>query len=292
MSRRRLRPEECWPAGERDVRARRLSLASRLAVRVVESGNEGARPVLLVHGWGGTSYTWRKQLSALAAAGFRPIAVDLKGHGLSDKPHDPVEYRLGALVTHLREVMDALGITQVPIVGQSLGGRISLELAFTEPERVERLALVSSVGFGRVSFAGLLPRLVPASVVPHLPRFAPRPVVAAVMRRAYGSLAQRDERDVDEYWSQGADPGFVKALHSLLVGVDMSPLGADRLQALPMPWMAIEGTRDRIVRKARLDPAVDALLESRLEIVQGAGHLVNEECPEPVNDALLRFLTA
>ncbi|MDQ6886915.1 MAG: alpha/beta hydrolase [Gemmatimonadota bacterium] len=290
MSRRRLRPEECWPAGVSDVGARRLALRSGLAVRVVESGRKDARPVLLVHGWGGTSYTWRKQLPALAAAGFHPIAVDLKGHGLSDKPHDPAEYRLEALVAHLRDVMDALGLARAPIVAQSLGGRISLELAFTDPERVERLALVSSVGFGRVSFAGLLPRLVPTAAVPHLPRFAPRPVVAAIMRRAYGSLAPRDERDVDEYWSQGADPGFVRALHSLLLGVDMTPLAPDRLQTLPMPWMAIEGTRDRIVRRARLHPAVDALRRSRLEIVDGAGHLVNEESPEPVNAALLRFL--
>src|SRR5437016_13887243 len=82
----RLDVSEVYPAGQPDIRQRFVMLPSGVRIRVVEAGPEQGRPVLLVHGWGGSIYTFRKTISALAASGWRAIAVDLKGHGFSDKP--------------------------------------------------------------------------------------------------------------------------------------------------------------------------------------------------------------
>ena len=100
-----LGPGEMFPAGEPAYRVSFPRLKSGLKIRVVERGDAAAPPVVLVHGWGCTAYVFRLNMPPLAAAGFRVIAIDLKGHGLSDKPHDRGGYTIDALVEHLREVL-------------------------------------------------------------------------------------------------------------------------------------------------------------------------------------------
>jgi haloalkane dehalogenase len=77
-----------YPAGVAGVTVRRHRLANRLTVRVLESGPADGEAVLLVHGWGGCVYSFAELIPALNHAGFRTVALDLPGHGLSDKPVD------------------------------------------------------------------------------------------------------------------------------------------------------------------------------------------------------------
>src|SRR6266704_6680 len=90
--RRNLRPGEMFPAGDPAYRVSFPRLRSGIKVRVVERGDPSSPPIVLVHGWGCSAYVFRRNMPALAAAGFRAIAVDLKGHGLSDKPLALEEY--------------------------------------------------------------------------------------------------------------------------------------------------------------------------------------------------------
>src|SRR5512132_845901 len=90
----RLSPAEMFPARRPDLRTRYLDLASGVRVRAVECGKESDPTIVLVPGWGCSVYIFRENFEALAGAGFRPIAVDLKGHGLSDKPENRAEYSL------------------------------------------------------------------------------------------------------------------------------------------------------------------------------------------------------
>src|SRR5450759_3435188 len=78
-----LNPGEMFPAGEPDYRVSFPRLRSGIKIRAVERGDPASPPVVLVHGWGCSSYTFHRNMPALAGAGFRAIAVDLKGHGLS-----------------------------------------------------------------------------------------------------------------------------------------------------------------------------------------------------------------
>ena len=103
-----LSPGEMFPAGDPAYRVSFPRLRSGLKVRVLERGNPQSPPVVLVHGWGCSAYVFRLNMPALADAGFRVIAVDLKGHGLSDKPVAPDEYTIDSLVEHLRDILDAL----------------------------------------------------------------------------------------------------------------------------------------------------------------------------------------
>src|SRR5687767_13595391 len=106
----RLSPGEMYPAGEADVSARFVRLASGITVRVVESGANDAPPVVLVPGWACTARIYHQTRPALASAGFRAIAVELKGHGLSDKPTRSGEYSLPSMTDHLLSILDALAL--------------------------------------------------------------------------------------------------------------------------------------------------------------------------------------
>src|SRR5687767_5282177 len=83
---------------------------------------QGTGPlVLLCHGFPETSYSWRHQLTALAAAGYRAVAPDLRGYGGSACPDDPDQYTVWHLVGDLVGILDALGETQAVVVGNDWG---------------------------------------------------------------------------------------------------------------------------------------------------------------------------
>src|SRR4030081_2037048 len=139
-SRRRdnLSPGEMFPAGDPAYRVSFPRLRSGLKVRVVERGDPKSPPVVLVHGWGCSVYVFRRNMPAIAAAGFRAIAVDLKGRGWSDKPIAGDEYTIDSLVEHLRDILDALELERPALVGHSLGGSLIYHFACRYPRSEER----------------------------------------------------------------------------------------------------------------------------------------------------------
>lgn len=101
--------------------------------------------VLLVHGFPGTSYSWRHQFVALADAGFRAVAVDTRGYGSSDRP-EAAFYPSFVIEADLIGVLDALGISQAHVVGQDFGSMYAWNLAQRHPDRV--LSALGTVPFG------------------------------------------------------------------------------------------------------------------------------------------------
>ena len=156
-----LSPGEMFPAGDPAYRVSFPLLRSGIKVRVVERGEPTSPPVLLVHGWGCSAFVFRRNMSALADAGFRAIAVDLKGHGLSDKPAASHEYTIESLVEHLLEILDAIGLERPALAGHSLGGTLIYHFATKYPHRARCLGLVSPVGLSGVSLMWLLQQIEP-----------------------------------------------------------------------------------------------------------------------------------
>lgn len=291
MVERRIPAEEWWPAGEQGVAARQVALTTGIEVRVIEAGPEHGEPVVLVHGWGIHSYLWRRTIPGLVAAGRRVHAIDLPGHGLSGRPTAPGSYAVAAVTSHLSAALDALGIERTPVIAQSMGGRVALELARTQPERVSGLVLFASVGFGEV------PSMV--ALVPHLP--APRgPLTTLLVRRwmvalskafAYGRRARVQPPDVDAYWAATQFPDFVPAMRQALIDFDWRPLTHDELSSIATPTLVIFGTRDRTVRPVNAALRVSALQNGRLYWVRDAGHVANEEAPDEVNPIVVEFVS-
>ena len=100
-------------------------------------------PVLLVHGFPDDHAVWRKQIPALAAAGYKVIAPDMRGCGESEAPVDVSSYRIDVLIDDLVGLLDTLGIERVRLVAHDWGAVIGWAFAIRHPERVERYAALS-----------------------------------------------------------------------------------------------------------------------------------------------------
>lgn len=285
-----------FPAGLAGIRSRTVTLRDGTQLRLAESGDPAAPPMLLLHGWGASIYMWRAWFAPLAAAGFRAVAVDLPGHGLSEKRLRDATYRLSSLVGVVRELIGLERLDGAGLVAQSMGGTIALELVLEGEPRVQRLVLVNPACFGRIRLQALGRAVSPAVVDRVLPRLVTRGIVSRAHRMVYGDPSWITERDKDEYWAPSQFPSYAHAMRRLLhqfswVRPPIDRMAA-RLRGLPGEALVILGTRDRLVRDA--GPYVAALQAAgaplRVAEVVGGGHAVNEERPAEVIALVLEDL--
>jgi pimeloyl-ACP methyl ester carboxylesterase len=281
------------------VHARHVTLPDGTAVRLAESGSREKPPVLLVHGWGASLYMWRDWFAPLAERGFRVVALDLPGHGLSDKPSAKGRYRLASLTAAVRETIAAIGLVRPHVVAQSMGGTIALDLAVSGDPALGRLVLVNPACFGHVHLLPLAQRASPEVVEPMLARLVPRWVVDRAHRRVYGDPSLITAEDVDQYWAPSQFPGYAPAMRRLLheftwTRPSLSTM-VERLRTLTPPTsppLVVLGTRDRLVRDARPYAAALRKAGAPLEIYSsvGGGHALNEERPREVLALVTAFL--
>lgn len=251
--------------------------------------------VLLIHGMAGSSATWRDVMPELART-HTVIAPDLLGHGNSAKPLG--DYSLGGHATGIRDLLISLGIDQVTVVGQSLGGGVAMQFAYQHPGFTNRMVLIGSGGLGRevnpllrlFTLPGveyLMPLIFPAFLREkgnEVGRWVKKrgwsnPHVAE-MWRAYASLSEPENR-----------PAFVKTLRAVIDPGGQSVSAMDRLYLTEaLPTLILWGDKDPIIPVQHAHDAHAAMPGSQLEIFAGVGHFPHVECPARVVDSLLRFL--
>ncbi len=287
----RLSPGEMFPAGDPAYRVSYPRLRSGIRVRVVERGNPASPPVLFVPGWGSSIYVFRRNLPAVADAGFRAIAVDLKGHGLSFKPLGKGEYSLESLVDHIEEILDALELDKPALVGHSMGATLLYHFISRHPERARSLALLSPVGLSGVPLMWLFRSLTPPFLAPLIRRVRPRAVVKVALTRAYGRSGGFTEEDVDQYWAPTQFPECSLALIQMLHSYDWSAARGRQLAKVGLPAIGMWGSRDHLMPADGLDLYKRLIPGIVLRRIEGAGHIIPEETPEEVNSALLELLS-
>jgi pimeloyl-ACP methyl ester carboxylesterase len=101
------------------------------------------KPIVLMHGFPEFWYSWRQQISALAEAGFKVIAVDMRGYNQSDKPRGVKHYTADVLALYIKELIGHLGYEKAYVVGHDWGGAIAWQLAINHPEVIEKLAVLN-----------------------------------------------------------------------------------------------------------------------------------------------------
>ncbi|HUR92828.1 MAG TPA: alpha/beta hydrolase [Gemmatimonadaceae bacterium] len=267
-----------------------LRLPSGLSVRVIECGDPAAPPVLLFPGWACSVYVFRIILPALAEMGYRAVSVDLKGHGLSDKPLGWREYYRDSLTNHVLEIFDGLALEKPVIGGHSLGAVMSLLVAAERPESVRGLLLYSPVGYRGVPGLMLCRALTPGFMKWMLPYVAFRWMAAITLRLTYGTVGKPVARDFDEYWAPTQFPAFSVAMRDLLHHFDFGKRDPIRLGDIRHPALVMFGTRDRLMN-ARVTAADAAeIQEGVVRQIPGAGHVICEETPDVVLSATDSFL--
>jgi pimeloyl-ACP methyl ester carboxylesterase len=251
-------------------------------------------PLVFVHGLSGAWQNWLEQIPYFART-HRVIAVDLPGFGASPMP--PWDISIPAYGTFLRDFCERLGITSCSLVGNSMGGFIATEVGISDPERVEKLVLVSAAG---ITWARA--RREPATVMGRIGRAAaPLALKLQMSGIRRPGLRERAFRGVffdpnalrrEMLWENVVpalqSPGWYEAM-TTLVGYDIR----DRLEEIEEPTLIIWGRNDRVV------PVPAALSykhrigdNAQLEIYDHCGHVPQMERPVRFNRSLERFLSS
>jgi pimeloyl-ACP methyl ester carboxylesterase len=279
-----------YPAGVPGVSVRYVTLGDGLTLRVIQSGpaKDDAPTVVLVHGWSASVYTFSETIPALAAAGYRAIAFDLPGHGLSDKPGDQSMYTTRALSDTIISVADAMGVRRFAFVGHSLAGSLGLELATRGERRLERLILINSVGLGSAPLVLPIRLFSPSMINRVVPTLLTRRTVHMVLRFLYATSGRPTDRDIDEYWAPTQFDEFARACRACVHSVTWGRVPRTKLRSLRLPVLVITGGRDLMVRgttdRAKLIPS------ARVVEIREGGHLALQECASRVNEELVLFL--
>ncbi len=256
----------------------------------------GAGPVLLLlHGIGDSSRTWIPAMELLQRS-YTVLAPDLPGHGNSSNPIG--DYSLGSHASSMRDLLHLLGIERVTVVGHSFGGGVAMQFAYQFPSLCERLVLVDAGGLGReVNWILRLATIPAAEYV--MPALFP-----AVMRR-WGDQVARFLLDrgisnarAAELWRSYrslTDPGnraaFVRTARAVIDPGGQSVSAVNRLYLVAqMPTLIVWGDRDKIIPLVHARHAHEAIPNSRLAVMEGAGHAPQLEDPAWFAEILADFL--
>ena len=249
-------------------------------------------PILALHGLGGTKGSFLPTAAALGDR-FRVIAVDLPGFGDSDKPIGaPYDARFFANAGI--DLLDALELERAHLIGNSLGGRIALEIALRHADRVDRVGLLApSLAWRRERPWLPLLRLTRPEL--GLVQLAPRPIVEGIVHRLIPGADQGwTAAGVDEFLRAYLTPAGRAAFYAAARQIYLDePHGEEgfwtRLRSLQPDALFVWGRRDRLVPIAFARHVAEALPRAR-QLELDCGHVPQVERPTQTHDALAAFL--
>jgi pimeloyl-ACP methyl ester carboxylesterase len=301
----------------------------------IHYAEQGAGPlVLLCHGFPEGWYSWRDQLAALAAAGFRAVAPDMRGYGRTAAPAEIPSYTVFDIVGDMIGLVSLLGENQAVIVGHDWGASIAWHAALFRPDVFPAVAALS-VPFRQRGPAPPLSMLRKAGQLTHYwfhfqepgvaeaeferdPRAALRRVLYSISGDAPPEIRRLTLQPGKGWLANTLDPEHLPAW---LTDADLDHMAAefarsgfrgglnwyrniDRNWELTAPWagalirqpaMLIAGSADPVIEFGSGALALQALPATvpglrRKLIVDGAGHFIQQERPQLVNEAILEFL--
>ena len=278
---------ERYPAGTPFRAQYRIVDGTRL--RMIDSGNGGGTPVVLIHGIGASMYGWRYAVPAIVAAGYRVVAFDNRGFGFSEKPAHG--YHNADYVRLVVALLDSLGISSAVLVGHSMGGAIAAEVALTHPDRVRGLVLIDAAGYG-IRWPGVLKIARWPFIGAVATAFRGRWITGRILRSTFADPSRVTEAAVDQYYAPVPDANFGRALRGVLREFRFDSLGGGRLARVQTPTLILWGDTDRLMPLRDGARFARDLPRSEFVVIQRAGHDAQEESPDQVNRLLLDFLKA
>lgn len=274
--------------------------ADGVRLHVVRAGSGPA--VVLLHGFPEFWYSWRHQISPLAAAGFSVLAPDLRGFNRSDKPRGVGHYEMPRLVNDVAALAKASGQSRVHLVGHDWGGMVAWHAAAFRPDLVDRLTIVNAphpTVYGRRFWRSgqwLRSAYVPLFMISGLTA----PLLSAwryfLLRQMFVQGAGRHgvfTSDVlSTYATAASQPGALEAglnYYRANARLGFAPPAFPRIEA---PTLVVWGERDPALGTDLLNGLDKVVRDLRIERLPGVGHWVQSEAPEQLTSLLLSHLLA
>jgi pimeloyl-ACP methyl ester carboxylesterase len=259
----------------------------------VERYGHGGTAVILIHGFATSSFLWRNIAPAITDAGHTAYAVDLFGHGESDRPFD-ADFGIAAQAEYLDAAMTALRVARAVLVGVDLGGDVALRLAATRPERVEKLVLINTPAFDE------LPAHDITQIQRNTAKFAFRttrgilgaaPLVEAVLRKSVADPEKHmPTRLIARYLAPFVGKDGTNHLLVLASSISAEDLEDIDLRSIHVPTLILWGEEDSFVDGRIAEKLTNALPDGRLVRLPGVGRLLPEENPDYLIELLMDFM--
>lgn len=237
-------------------------------------------PVVLVHGLGSSIRDWEYQIPALASR-YRVVALDVRGHGRSDKPRE--RYSIATFSEDLVALIDHLGLVDVHLVGISMGGMIGFQLAVDHPDLLRSLTIVNSGPEVKARTPGDYWQIAKRW---SLSRMLSLEQIAKGLGRLLFPLPEQADlrRKVEERWPQNDKRAYLAALDAIIGwGV------RERLRRIQCPTLVVTADRD-YTPVALKEAYVKELPAARLVVIENSRHATPLDQPERFNTTLLDFL--
>jgi pimeloyl-ACP methyl ester carboxylesterase len=270
--------------------------ASGFVFDALVAGPEDGDPVLLLHGFPQSSHEWRAQLEALARAGHRAVAPDLRGYSPGARPEGVAAYRIDLLVGDVVAIADAIGAPAFHLVGHDWGAAIAWLAAVLHPERLRSLTAVSVPHPAAFAFA-LATDPEQRRMSGYVDFFRLEGVAeqalladgARALRAAYGSGAAAEA--ADSYVALLSEPGALTAALSYYRANDFA--AGTALPPVRVPTLYVWSTADSALGRTGAEATqrfVDA--PYRFEVLEGVSHWVPEDAADALSALVLEHVAA
>ena len=277
-----------------------VEIGDGVSVHLRDEGPQGGAgagvPIILLHGSNADLHTWEPWAQSLRSQ-RRVIRFDQVGHGLTG-PDPAGDYTRANYAEDIAEVMDALGIDQAIIGGNSMGGKHALAFAVRYPERLAGLVLIDASGApmpddpaeededgGNIGFAIAQTPGINRIVEQITPRF----LIKQSLEESVSNKSVVTPQTVDRYWELLRYPGN-RAATMERFSAAYDPLTRDEIAGIEAPTLILWGDEDRLIPLSAGEWLNQTMRNSKLVVYSGIGHLPQEEAPEKTLTDLKKWL--
>jgi pimeloyl-ACP methyl ester carboxylesterase len=258
----------------------------------VERYGHGGEQIVLIHGFGTSSFLWRSVGPALATEGHTAYAIDLLGYGESDRPFD-ADYTLGAQAECVDRALSSLRLARVSLVGIDIGAAVAMRLLVSRPARVARLAMINPVALDEIPGGDV------RAVQRGTAKFALRvgrgvlgaaPLLTPILEKSVADPRSMPPRLIARYLAPFVGSEGVSHLLTLARSVRREDLEGLDPGSIHVPTLIVWGEEDHWVDSGFGERLQGTIPGSTLVRLPGVGRLVPEEASDSLSRLLLEFI--
>ncbi len=250
-------------------------------------------PLLLLHGLGASVITWRDNIGPLSER-FQVYAIDLPGHGDTDKPN--IDYSMDTVMDYMHRLLEVLGLERCSFIGNSTGGALALKMSLDSPEKVDKLVLVDSASLGRE--LSIYIRLVSLPILGNILESSQVGGTKFMLKGVFYDERFVSEELLQELYRSRQMPGAKEAvIRSVKYGVSLFGMRKrvllnGHIKGLKPPLLLVWGANDQILPVSHAYRTLRDVPHAQLKVFQQCGHWPHMEKAQEFNELVMDFLSS